>query len=133
MLDLKPKFIDTGTGEQLVILTHAEYEALLNLAASAEEDADDVALFDARMADLGKKPHATLPADVNASLLRGDRLLKALRNFKGLTQVQLAQRANLTQGYLSDLESGRRAGTKETLLELARALDVDPSWLVSEG
>jgi transcriptional regulator with XRE-family HTH domain len=38
----------------------------------------------------------------------------------------------LTQGYVSDLESGRRAGTRETLVLIAKHLDVDPDWLIAE-
>jgi len=41
-------------------------------------------------------------------MLRGDRLLKALRKWRGLTQMQMAAKTGLAQGYLSDLESGRR-------------------------
>jgi transcriptional regulator with XRE-family HTH domain len=33
------------------------------------------------------------------------------------------------QGYLSDLESGRRMGTPETIKKLAEALDVPVEWL----
>jgi transcriptional regulator with XRE-family HTH domain len=36
----------------------------------------------------------------------------------------------LAQGYLSDLESGRRTGTEETLKLIATHLKIDPSWLV---
>jgi transcriptional regulator with XRE-family HTH domain len=62
--------------------------------------------------------------------LRGDRLIKALRKWRGMTQLHLAFKTGLTQGYLSDLESGRRSGTKETLQLIAEKLDVDPSWLI---
>jgi transcriptional regulator with XRE-family HTH domain len=57
-------------------------------------------------------------------------LIKALRKWRGMTQVQLAHRAGLAQGYLSDLESGRRSGTKKTLQLIDEKLDVDPSWLI---
>jgi transcriptional regulator with XRE-family HTH domain len=33
------------------------------------------------------------------------------------------------QGYLSDLESGRRTGTPETIAKLAQALNVPVEWL----
>jgi transcriptional regulator with XRE-family HTH domain len=57
-------------------------------------------------------------------------LIKALRKWRGMTQVQLSHTTRLAQGYLSDLESGRRRGTKETLQLIAEKLDVDPSWLI---
>jgi len=128
MLTIAPKFIQTDETE-LVLLTRAEFDSLLALAQDAEEDAADRALYDARKAEMVQH-HSHLPQDVCAMLLRGDRLIKALRKWRGMTQVQLAHRAGLTQGYLSDLESGRRSGTKETLQLIAEKLDVDPSWLI---
>jgi transcriptional regulator with XRE-family HTH domain len=62
-------------------------------------------------------------------MLRGDSLLRALRRWKGMKQLDLALGAKLVQGYVSDLESGRKGGTPKTLRALARALDVDPAWL----
>jgi transcriptional regulator with XRE-family HTH domain len=63
-------------------------------------------------------------------MLKGERLLRALRNWRGETQAQLAAATGLGQGYLSDLEAGHRKGTAETLHKIAAALRVDPAWLV---
>ena len=95
-----------------------------------DEDAELTAIFDQRMAELPNRPDAALPAEVSAFLLSGDRLLRALRRWRKMTQGELARRAGLAQGYVSDLESGRGEGTSETLAHLARALDVNESWLV---
>ena len=62
-------------------------------------------------------------------MLRGDSLLKALRNWRDMTQLQLAGLTNLGQGYISDLESGRRKGTSEALALIAE--EIDPAWLAS--
>jgi transcriptional regulator with XRE-family HTH domain len=48
-------------------------------------------------------------------MLNGASLLTALRKWRGLTQNDLAARLDISQGYLSDLESGRRKGAPETL------------------
>ncbi len=58
--------------------------------------------------------------------------MKAIRKWRGMTQIDLASKTGLTQGYVSDLESGRRAGTRETLVLIAKHLDVDPDWLIGE-
>ncbi len=125
-----PQIIRTPAGEELVVLPRADYEALV-AAADAEEDAADVALFDARMADLEAGRDQRLPPEVSAFLLRGDTLLKALRKWRDVTQLHLASETGIAQGYLSDLESGRRKGTPETLQRIAKALDIDPAWLLS--
>ena len=100
------------------------------LAAEAEEDLADLALYDARKAEIEADPEAVLPKEVSAMLLRGDRLLKALRKWRGISQSDLAAQTGLVQGYVSDLESGRRAGTAETLALLAKHFDIDPSWIM---
>eukprot|EP01037_Dinobryon_pediforme_P029156 gene29156-32703_t len=103
------------------------------MAVEAEEEAADIAIYDARKAELAAESNSRLPKEVSAALLRGDRLIKALRKWRDMTQMHLAFKTGLAQGYLSDLESGRRTGTNETLKLIAEKLDVDPSWLVDEA
>jgi hypothetical protein len=47
----EPQIIRTPSGEELVVLTRADYDALL-AAAEMHEDLGDVAIYDARKADL---------------------------------------------------------------------------------
>jgi hypothetical protein len=47
-----PQIIRTPGGEELVVLPQAEYEALLDRANHEAEDVDDVAIYDARKAEL---------------------------------------------------------------------------------
>jgi len=127
----KIQIITTPAGEELVVIPRADYDALVAAATEAEEDAADIAIYDERKAELAAGRDERLPPEVSAALLRGDSLLKALRNWRDMTQLQLAHGANLGQGYISDLESGRRKGTPETLALVAEALRVDPAWLTS--
>ncbi|ARE82880.1 HTH-type transcriptional regulator DdrOC [Roseovarius mucosus] len=54
-----------------------------------------------------------------------------LRNQKGLTQEQVAERSGISQQYLSGLENGRRNPTVITLHDLAEALGVKPVDLIA--
>ncbi len=56
--------------------------------------------------------------------------LKEMRIRANLSQMKLAEKADLSVGYICDLESGRRWGTPETFSKLARALDVNPFELL---
>ena len=123
-----PQMIRTPSGDELVVLPRAEYEALLLRADSVDEDEDDVALYDARKAELAAGG-VVLPPEISAAILRGDSRLKAIRNWRGETQLHLNSKIGIGQGYLSDLESGRRTGTPETIAKLAQALDVPVEWL----
>lgn len=123
-----PQIIRTPSGEELVVLPRAEYEALLERADHEAEDADDVAIYDARKAELAAGG-VVLPPEVSAAILRGESRLKAIRNWRGETQLHLNFITGIGQGYLSDLESGRRTGTPETIAKLAQALSVPVEWL----
>ncbi|KLU74225.1 helix-turn-helix domain-containing protein [Clostridium botulinum] len=53
-------------------------------------------------------------------------LLKNLRNKKNLTQKELARRCNLSQAYLSLLETNSRSPKLITIEKIANVLEVDP-------
>ena len=125
---MKPQFITTPGGEELVVIPRADYDAMIAALSDAEEDAVDVAIYDARKAEMVCGANAALPVEVSAAMLRGASLLTALRKWRGLTQNDLANRLEISQGYLSDLESGRRKGASETLEALASALDAPRAW-----
>ena len=50
--------------------------------------------------------------------------LKKIRKSKGLSQVTLATNADLSQGLVGDIESGRRNPTLTSIEKIAIALDV---------
>jgi ribosome-binding protein aMBF1 (putative translation factor) len=102
---------------------------LSRAAAEAMEEGDDIAVFDARTAELRAARDAKLPPEVTASVLRGESLLRALRRWKDMTQEDVARRAKLAQGYVSDLENGRKIPTPRALRAIAKALDVAPAGL----
>lgn len=120
----EPQIIHTASGEELVVLPRAEYEALIARVEAALEDAEDVAIYDARKAQA-----VALPPEVSAAMLRGDSLLRAVRRWRGLSQAEVARQAGLAQGFISDLEQKRRSGTEGTLEKLAGVLDVPADWL----
>lgn len=62
----------------------------------------------------------------------GERI-KKLRKEKGLTQLQLAEKANMSRTYVADVERNRYNPSIETLKSIADALNVDPADLLSEN
>jgi len=51
------------------------------------------------------------------------------RHGRGAAQPHLNCKTGISQGYPSDLESGRRTGTAETIAKPARALNAPVDWL----
>lgn len=56
--------------------------------------------------------------------------IKRERTRLGLSQVKLAEKADLSVGYICDLEYGKRWGTPETFSKLANALNISPYELL---
>jgi len=123
-----PQFIRTPKGEELVVLTRADYDELV-AAAEFDEDAADAALYDERKGDLAAGRDEVLPGPINDGLLHGESRIKAIRKWRGLSQTELAERAGIGQSYLSELETRHKQGAADTLLSLAKALDVPANWL----
>ena len=125
--------ISTPGGEELVVLPRAEYELLVAGARASsqaeDEPAEYVAIFDQRTAEFAENKAGLLPKEVSAALLKGATLVRALRDWRGIRQQQLAAKAGLGQGYLSDIERGRSQGSPEARESLAQALDVPKEWL----
>ena len=67
----QPQIIRAPNGEELVVLPRAEYEALVERADREAEDAEDVAIYDARKAELAAGG-VVLPPEVSAAILQGD-------------------------------------------------------------
>jgi DNA-binding XRE family transcriptional regulator len=118
-----PQIIRTPAGEEMVVISRADYDALVRIAEDAEEDAADVAAFDEGMAALAADGGPLTPGQTGA-LLAQRGWLRAIRKAKGMTQAELSALSGVGQGFISDLESGRRHGARETLVKLARALDI---------
>jgi transcriptional regulator with XRE-family HTH domain len=58
------------------------------------------------------------------------RVLRRLRQRKGLTQENLGFEADLRRTFISVLELGQQQPTLTTILKLAKVLDVKPSKLL---
>jgi transcriptional regulator with XRE-family HTH domain len=65
-----------------------------------------------------------VPEEIVRRELKGESAVKLWRAHRGLTQQELARRAGISKPYLSQIETGKRQGTVETLNAIARALDV---------
>jgi ribosome-binding protein aMBF1 (putative translation factor) len=116
------RFKMTEKGE-VAILPRKDYEALVAKAKEADED-----LGSSRLVARARKEIAAgiplIPKEVVDRIAEGENALRVLREWRGRTQLYIAHKTNLGQGYISDLESGRRKGTIAALKKIADALKV---------
>jgi transcriptional regulator with XRE-family HTH domain len=71
-----------------------------------------------------------IPKQVADRIASGENALRALREWRGKTQRDIAHKTNIGQGYISDLESGRRNGTTAALKKIADVLKVPLDLIV---
>jgi len=84
------QILKTESGAELVAPSRRDYDALL--ARLGDEEAEDrMTLVLAAEA----RAEAPLPESVSPAVLRGEGLLRALRVWRGMTQVQLADAAGI--------------------------------------
>ena len=124
------QFIVSPSGDELAVMPRAEYERMAALANEATEDAADAAAYVEAKAEWEAEGRPIFPPELSALLLKNKSRLAAIRKWRGLSQEVLAGKAEIQQGYLSDIETGRRSGAQATVERLAKALDVPVAWLI---
>lgn len=121
--------ITTPAGEEMVVMPRAEYEALVTAAEEAFEDGADVAAYTAAIAAL--QPEDVLPPDISAAILKGAGRIRAFREWRGLSEAELAAASGLSETDLNDLENGRRILSREWAAGLSQALNLPAGWLAA--
>jgi predicted transcriptional regulator len=122
------QFIKTKSGDELAVLPKEEYERLKTLAAS--EDAGTARIVRRAKAAIQAGTEILLPKAVVDRLAAGESPVCVLREWRDLTQTEISFRTDISQSHLSDIESGRRAGTPATLRKIANVLKVPLDLLV---
>ena len=118
----KVQFITTDGGEELAFMPRAEYERLVRRAES--EDAETTQMVRKAKQAIEAGQEIVLPKAIVDRLAAGENPVRVLRERREITQMELAVAIGITQGYLSDLESGKRKGPFELHQKIARALGV---------
>lgn len=108
-----------------VVVPIAEWQ---RIEAALEDRADAAAV----LAYLDQ-PSEAFPDTVLTAILAGTPPIKALREYRGLTQARLARAAGTSSVYISQIERGEREAGRALVRKLAKALKVDPELLVSGG
>lgn len=124
----KVQFIKTAGGEELAVLPRAEFERLTALAN--DEDIGVGRIVEKARAAIAAGDDIVLPKAIVDRLAAGDNPLRVLREWRGMMQVELAASLGITQGYLSDVETGKRKGPVALHQKIARELGVPIALLL---
>ena len=125
--EMSKQIITSESGERLVVLPEAEYEALLDAA----EDAADRAAFDDYERRRAAGDVDLVPDHVVARLTDPkENPVRVWREFRGLTGAELARQAGLSAPYITQIETGQRDPGLKALKAIASVLKVDLDDLV---
>ncbi len=112
----------TRKGKEFAVIPVADLQKLM-------EDAEmlaDVKAYDAAKARLEAVEDELIPLEITERRLRGEPALRIWREYRHLTQEQLAKKSKVSRALIAAIETNRKAGSISTLKKLGAALDV--SW-----
>ena len=108
-----------------VVMPYDEYQALVKKLEDIEDNRD---YREARAAIESGQDELIPDAMVNRLLEENP--VKVWREYRGLKQKELAERAGVKASMLSQIESGNKQGSMDTMKRLAEALKVDLDDLI---
>jgi DNA-binding XRE family transcriptional regulator len=124
------QFIHTPDGSDLAVLPRAEYDRLIALAADAQEDAAASRIVRSSARAIKEGREVVLPKVVADRLAGSESPVRVIREWRGMIQAELAVAVDISQNYLSEIETGRRKGPAELQKKFARALGVPVDLLI---
>ncbi len=122
---MKHTFVTTPSGEELVLVSRADFERL--------QDLSDADLHEQTMRSIARGEQEVLSAEEVREALAAPTPLAFWRRKRGLTQKALSAAVGVSQSYVADLEAGRRKGDPALIKRLAQALKVRMEDLVADA
>ena len=110
------------TDTTTITVPQAEYDALVERCSELED----------RLAAMDADNGVRVPHEVALTIFEGKSPVRAYREYRGLTLRQLSLKAGVSASYMSEIESGRKAGSASALFRIANALDTTIDTLLME-
>lgn len=124
---IKCTIVTASNGDQMAMLPLSDYE---HLVASAAVHVDFSRSTNANR-NRGARGEETLPAEFAKRLINGENTLRVWREYRGMTQRDLAAATGLSGPFLSQIENGARRGRIGAIIKIANALGITVDDLVA--
>lgn len=111
----------TRKGREFAVIPVEQLQRLM-------EDAEmlaDVKAYDAAKARLERGENELVPLEITERRLAGEDPLKVWREYRGLTQEELAMESGVSRVLIAAIETKRKGGSLATIKKLAKTLNVD--------
>ncbi|MCM2473035.1 helix-turn-helix transcriptional regulator [Rhizobium sp. CG5] len=119
----------TPNGEEMIVLSREDYDALLKQAERAE-DLEDVLAINEFETRLAAGEEELIPAEFVNRMIDGENPVRVWRDFRGVSGKDLAASAGISAAYLSEIETGKKEGSLSAFKAIAKALRLDLDDLV---
>ena len=106
------------------------YDVYIQLVEKAEM-AQDVQNYDSAKAALEHGDDELVPSEVIYAILDGSNPIKIWREYRGMSQHEMAENAGISVPYLSQLETNKRKGSLNVLSSIAKVLKVSLESIVT--
>jgi DNA-binding XRE family transcriptional regulator len=120
-----PVMTKTPKGEDIVILSLKEYQTLTRGDRDGDgEDSRDAAIAQRALSCLQSGEEETLSSKEVAELLKAKSPLAFWRKKRDLSQNDIAAKVGVAQGYISEIEAGKKTGDVAVLKRIAETLNI---------
>lgn len=111
----------TRKGKEFAIIPVEDLQTLMDDA----EMLADVKAYDAAKARIARGDDELIPLGITERRLAGESPVRIWRDYRALTQEELAKVSKVSRGMIAAIEAGHKSGGIATLKKLAAALKVD--------
>ena len=111
---------------EMISIPLEEYHQL----RAAAEELGELRAYDKARHALDAGEEELIPASFVQRMIAGESPLRVWRDYRGLTQAALGEKADVNRVQIADIEAGRKTGSVETIRKLATALGVGMDDLV---
>lgn len=121
-MNVHPQIIKQNGKAAFVVLPIKDYSQMMK----SLEDLEDIQAIE----EFRDNETETFPLAVAEELADGVNPIKVFRQYRGLSQIELANEASVSKQYISQLENGERDGTTRVLKNIAKALNLSLDDLI---
>jgi DNA-binding XRE family transcriptional regulator len=115
---MSTQIIESNGKPEWAVIPYQDYLQLVEQA----EMLQDIRDYDTLKEALEQGNEELVPSQIVYAILDGDHPIRVWREYRGLSQQELAERVGISVPYMSQLENGQRKGSLEVLTAIAKAL-----------
>ncbi len=120
------QIIEKNGKPEWAVIPFNEYKKI----QEALDDAEDIKDIKENLKAIHEGKESIIPGEVTFAILDGLNPIRAWRDYKKMKMNELAKKAGISSAYLSQIETGKRNPTIDTLTSIARELSIEIELLL---